>query len=339
MKNAIILFFVYLIISCQKKEIEKIEVVELVPSNSISQLDTLFFTNVTIFSDEEHVYFLSHSPAFLATTDKKLNLLKVSADRGAGPNEFSFPTQGMAYGGFVYVVDQGNQSIKRFDADEGKFLSSTKIPEQIFDFKIGVDEQENVYYPIFSPFDENVILKVNKEGKQIDRFKSSFPDNSRIGENRQVKHFQRDEKGNFIIVGASLPYVELLNASGESINTFNIGDVEPIRLAIDSLEYDLIRNPVSKSNIPMVILGVQYDKGKLYMTFVDRVGYDRSRARNLLVFNIDETKCQLEKIYKFNTGNEDDGYHPSNFHVDSDAGKLYTQGLSSKQIFVFDLPD
>lgn len=339
MRIILVLVLLFTIIACEKKQQMEIEVLELVSNSTVSQLDTLFFTDVTIFADNEQIYVLSHSPSFLATTDKNFNLLRVTAARGAGPREFSFPTQGKVSDGIIYIVDQGNQSIKRFTATTSEFLSSTRIPEQIFDFRFEVDQEENIYYPIFSPYSEDVILKVDKNGKQLDRFKSFFQDESQISENRQVKHFQRDNKGNSIIIGASLPYIEIIDASGKSINKFNIGDLEPIKRSIDSLEYDLSKSPISKSNIPMVILGAQYDKGKLYLTFVDRVGYDRSKARNLLVFNIDENSCELHKIYKFKTGTDDDGFHPSNFYVDSYSGKLYAQGLGSKQIYVFDLPD
>jgi len=339
MRNLVLVFLVFTTISCKRNKEVAMEVIELVPERTISQLDTLFFTDVTMFSDSKQNYILSRNPAFLATTDKEFSVLNISSGRGSGPDEFSFPTQGKEYKGVVYVVDQGNQSIKRFNADGGEFISSSRIPEQIFDFRFEIDQEENVYYSIFSPFDDDIILKVDKDGNPIDRFSTSFPVNSEAGENRQVKHFQRDENGNLIVIGASLPFVEMLDPSGKSINRFDIGDVEPIKRSIDSLEYDLSKKPASKSNIPMVILGAQYDKGRLYLAFVDRVGYNRSNARNLLVFKIDENKCQLEKILKFRTGTDDDGFHPSNFHVDSNEGKLYAQGLGTKHIYVFDLPE
>ncbi|WPR74049.1 hypothetical protein [Algoriphagus sp. NG3] len=326
--------------SCKEKidKSEEIEILELYPVKTIDHLDSFFFTSVTLLGNKENNFIISHNPAFLAITNKDFDVLQVLRDTGAGPKEFSFPTQGRYIEGSLYIADLGNHSIKRFDSNNGQFISAVKIPEPVLDFKFDVDNKGNIYYPIFSPFDENVILKVDKVGEQLDRFKVSFPE-SEIGKNRQVKHFQSDEKGNLIVVGASLPYIEMLDSVGSSINRFNIKNVEPIKTSIDSLESDLRKNPNSQNNIPMIIMGVQYDRGRLYVSFVDRVGLDRSKARNLLVFRINETSCELEKIFKFRTGTDDDGFHPINFYVDSQVGKLYTQGLGTKHVYVFDLPE
>jgi len=326
----------FISISCTEQEKSEIPVIELKPYKTITQLDSLFFTNISIFSDSERNYIVSQNPVFLAATDKEFNLLWTNLSEGQGPNELYFPEQGKVLMDHVYILDQGNQSIKKFDSKNGEFVSSTKISENFMKFRFDISESENYYVTHYSPIDEFSVIKLNNQGKILKKFGTVFPE--RAGPNRQMKYFQLDGHENIILIGASLPYIEILNQEGESIKRFDIEVYEPIKRALDSLENDIIKGVrINENSIPMMIKDVQYVNGRLYVSFTDRIGENRTNARNLLVFKLNENECELEMIYKFNTSTDDDNLHPAYFYIDQQAQKLYVQGLITKHIYIFDL--
>jgi hypothetical protein len=341
-------FFVWvlifqLFISCKKdresKEVNYIpEFIEMTPTKVITEIDSLLFTNVFISAKDDKIFTISSRPAFIAFTDREFNLNDVVVERGSGPNALAFPTSAVVRNGVLTVLDVGNQRIKEFNIENGQFLNSEKIPQQIMNFRFDIDSLGNVFYPVYSPVDNVSIIKVNKNGEVLHRIESVFPVSNSLGSHRQVKLFQRDEEGNFIVIGANLPFIEYLDPSGKSLKRFELDNFEPIKRAIDSLEVDISNGFFQPNSIPMVIMDAQYDSGRLYIKFTDRIGYNRANARNLLVFEISKEKLKLEKILKFRTGTRDDEFHPANFFVDSKGGKIYAQGFDTKYIYEFELP-
>ena len=82
-----------------------------------------------------------------------------------------------------------------------------------------------------------------------------------------MKYFQLQENENLILIGASLPYIELLNQEGESVNRFDLRKYEPIKRALDSLEVTV--GEASRNTIPTIITDAQYKDGKLYKANAD----------------------------------------------------------------------
>ena len=333
-------FFLLLIIAfaCTEKEEKSIPIIELKPIKTITQLDSLFFTSVSIFADEERNYIISQNPVFLAATDKDFNILWSHNEEGHGPNELDFPEQGKVFDEHLNILDQGNQSLKRFDSKTGEFISSTKVPEPFMKFRFGMSKNGESFISYYSPSENISVLKINNLGEISGRFGSQFPES--IGPNRQMKYIQLDDNENIILIGASLPFVEILNQEGKSINRFDIGKYEPVKRVLDSLEHDIIKGErITPNSIPMIIKDAQFSAGKLYLSFTDRIGEDRTKARNLLVFRLNEKECVLESIFKFKTSTEDDNLHPAYFYIDQSSQKLYVQGLITKHLYVFDLPN
>jgi hypothetical protein len=323
--------------ACTQNQEKPIPIIELKPTKTITELDTLYFTKVSIFSDKDRNYILSQNPVFLAATDKEFNLLWSHKKEGQGPEELDYPEQGKVFGEQLFVLDQGNQSIKRFDSKSGEYISSIKINENFMKFRFDMAENGDSYLSYYSPKESISALKITSLGVTADRIGSEFP--MRIGPNRQMKYLQLDDQGNIILIGASLPYIEILNQEGKSINRFALDKYEPIKRALDSLESDIAKGErINQNSIPMFIMDAQYSEGKLYLSFTDRIGTDRTNARNLLVFRLNEKECELESIYKFKTATDDDNLHPAYFYIDKHAQKLYVQGLITKHIYSFDLP-
>ncbi|WP_010609919.1 hypothetical protein [Cecembia calidifontis] len=329
------LLIAVLFIGCSSKEVTHSSPILLKPTKTITKLDSIFFTNVSLFTDEDRIYILNQNPAFIAATDKNFNLLWIRNEEGNGPSDLYFPEQVKAFKEKLFVLDHGNQSLKQFEKTSGDFISSLKIPEPVQRFRFDVTQEEHALFTVFNAGNNENVIKVNRIGEVIKRFGTTFPE--RQGPNRQMKYLQLDENGNLILIGASLPYVELLDHKGESINRFDLSKYEPIKRALDSLEVNV--GEASRNTIPTIITDAQYKEGKLYVSFTDRIGLDRGKARNLLVIRLSERDCELEAIYKFQTGTEDDHFNPKYFHVDAIDKKLYVQGLVTRYIYVFDLPE
>lgn len=333
MKN-LALIVAIIFIACSSNEDTLTSPILLKPNKTISQLDSIYFTNVSLYTDEERIYILNQNPAFIAATDKNFNLLWVRNEEGNGPSDLYFPEQVKLKNEKLYILDHGNHSLKQFEKKTGDFISSLKIPEPVQRFRFDLTQDEHALFTVFNSVNHENVIKVNRNGEVTNRFGTSFLD--RPGPNRQMKYFQLDKNENLILIGASLPYVEFLDAKGNSINRFDLSRFEPLKRALDSLEVSIGEAP--GNTIPTIITDAQYTDGKLYVAFTDRIGLDRSKARNLLVFRLNEWDCELEGIYKFQTGTEDDHFNPKYFHVDAIGKKLYVQGLVTRYIYVYDIP-
>ena len=341
MKNLLYLILsTVLFIGCKDKGSKEVLLIELEPSSVISEIDSLFFVRVSLNSHNQNHFILGQFPSFLAKTNSKFEPLWVHDQEGEGPADLSYPEQSIIKDGKIFVLDHGNQSLKAFNEINGEFISSFRIPEPVMKNRFEISNNGNFYFSILGLNENKSVIEVDQQGNLIKHIGVSFPE-SGVGTNRQMKYFQLDKNGNLILTGASLPYIEILNKTGESINRYSLDKFEPIKRALDSMENDIIINKRGNqtNSIPSFIIDTQYDNGSLYVSFTDRIGLDRTKARNLLEFRIDDNACELVRIYKFKTGTQDDGFHPANFYVDGVNRKLFAQGLITKHIYEFELPN
>jgi hypothetical protein len=341
MKNS--LYFVILniiIFGCKIEENNEVILVELEPSSVVSEIDSLFFVRVSLSSYKKNNFILSQYPSFLAKTNSMFEPLWVYDEEGEGPTDLNYPEQLIIKNEKIFVLDHGNQSLKTFNLNDGDFLSSFRIPESVMKNRFDISRTGNFYFSILGLNENNSVIEVDPTGNLVKHIGVKFPETG-IGSNRQMKYFQLDKNDNLILIGASLPYVEILNKSGKTINRFSLDEFEPIKRALDSMENDILTNKRGNqsNSIPSYIIDAQYVNGRLYVSFTDRIGLDRTKARNLLEFKLDDKDCKLVRVYKFKTGTQDDGFHPANFYVDGFNRKLLAQGLITKQIYEFKLPD
>ncbi|MGY6557813.1 MAG: hypothetical protein ACXIT9_00860 [Nitritalea sp.] len=341
MKNP--LFFLVLclfLVSCKVESQKEVLTFELEPDRVVSELDSLFFVKVSFNKFNSDNFILSQNPAFLSKTSSDFEPIWTYNKEGVGPGELRYPEQSVIRDGILYVLDHGNQSLKSFDIKGGSFLSSFRIPKPVMRQRFAISNNGNFYFSVLEIGENNSVVEVDSSGELIRYIGVNFPETG-VGSNRQMKLFQLDENDNIILIGASLPYIEILDNSGKSLNSFSLTGFEPIRRALDSLENDIItkKRGHEPSSIPIYIEDAQYVNGRLYVSFTDRIGLDRTKARNLLEFKLDENSCDLERIFKFKTGTDDDRFHPLNFYVDDNNKKLMVQGLVTKNIYEFKLPD
>jgi len=338
MKNLLIIFIALCLFSCSEREKKEILPIEIEPLRIISELDTMFFVKTSFSADQDRNYIVNQSPAFLVATNKEYEPIWGNFDQGNGPEDLYFPEGVKLINEQLYVLDHGNQSIKLYDPVTGKFISSIKSQERFMQFRFEVSRNKNIFLSVYSQGDTSSVIEIDQKGNVLKRYGSVFPAKS-SDMNRQMKYFQLDENDNVILIGSSLPFVDILNKQGVRTNRFDLSKFEPIKRSLDTVEVRQAREGVQSSgSIPTIIIDAQYTDKRLYLSFTDRIGLDRSKARNLLVFKLDKDICELEQIIKFKTGTEDDGFHPSHFFVDSQSKKLYVQGLITNQLYEFDLP-
>lgn len=185
--------------------------------------------------------------------------------------------------------------------------------------------------------DSTSILKVNLSGEMVGKIGSLMPQKEN-DLNRQSRIVQTLDNM-LLLIGVNLPFIDIVDIDGELVKRHTLDQFEPIKRALDSLENDFQkpgyqRNP---KEVKSIVIDAQFTNNRLYLTFTDRIGLDRSKTRHLLEFSVNQSSIGLTRIFRFQTDSPDDNLHPYSFHVDEHAGKIYTQGLITKQIYEFDL--
>lgn len=341
MRAFTILFFALIFINsaCSSESISEPELIRLKPIFILDQIgNELFFKNVSFSTDQNHVYIISKDDASIIITNKDLELVKLIKSQGGGPGSLKSPTFSKVKGDSLYVLDRGNNRLNIFETSKGEFLSSFKMPELTYNKRFEVDNSGNSYFSIY-PETGKSIVKIDVNGNVIERFGAEkgaeMPDNNRL-----IQHIVLNENEELIQIYLNQGIIDLRNQKGGLLNSFHIDSFEPIKRSLDSLEMDIKKsqNQGNSELVPVLIDNTQFSEGKLFLSFTDRIGLDRSKTRHLLIFSISNEKCVLEKILKFETGTIDDNLQPYDFYFDKYTQRIYVQGLITKNIYVFELP-
>ena len=300
----------------------------------------IFFTRVSITADNDRIYVANQNPATLFLLDKDFNLENLIEDRGDGPGSILNPVQVESTKHGVMVEDRGNNRISIFHPNTGEFLEQINLPEPVSIWRFFYDGNGILYFPLRGyKSDSNSVLKVNLQGEPLGKIGVWMPQNENDF-NRQSRLIQPFEDGNIMLLGINLPYLDIVSEKGKLLKRHRLDQFEPIKRAIDSLESDFKKPGYKRGEkeIKHVLVDAQYADQHLYLSFTDRIGLDRTRTRHLLEFKFVKNKLVFKRIFRFETGTPDDTLHPFTFFVDREANKIYTQGLITQNIYVFDFP-
>ncbi|MDF2159074.1 6-bladed beta-propeller [Algoriphagus sp. CAU 1675] len=315
------------------------ELVVLKPEKVLDDFgDGVFFTRVAITADTERVYVANQNPATLFFLDKDFNLLRVIEDRGDGPGSILNPVQVESTEHGLMVEDRGNNRISIYHPITGEFLEQINLPEPVSIWRFFYDGNSILYFPLRGyKSDSNSVLKVNLKGEPLGKVGVWMPQNDNDF-NRQSRLIQPFEDGKIMLLGINLPYLDIISEKGELLRRHRLDQFEPIKRALDSLENDFKKPGYERGEkeIKHILVDAQYTDEHLYLTFTDRVGLDRAKARHLLEFKFFEDSLIFQRMFRFETGSPDDNLHPFTFFVDRGANKIYTQGLITQNIYVFD---
>lgn len=259
--------------------------------------------------------------------------------RGNGPEDLGYPNQLLITDYGLMIEDLENLKVSFINPKNGDFVKEIFIPEPINRGRFVFDGINSFYFPIRGYDSDSIsVLRMNLSGEVIGKISSIMPqkENDLNRQSRIIQTF--DDK--LLLIGVNLPFIDIVNNDGELVKRHTLDQFEPIKRALDSLENDFQKPEYERNpkGVKSIVIDAQFTNNKLYLTFTDRVGLDRSKARHLLEFSVNESSIDLTKIFRFQTDSPDDNLHPYSFHVDEHAGKIYTQGLITKQIYVFDLP-
>lgn len=340
MKNILGVLILLFLFSCGAKEIKQIDTQILKSIHAFDEFEgSIFFTGVEFESDENQIYIVNKNPSMLIILGKDFRVKSLIERKGNGPGDLGYPNQILLTNKEIMIEDLENLKVSIVDPRNGNFINEILIPEPISRGKFCFDGKNTFFFPVRGyESDSTSILKVNLSGEMVGKIGSLMPqkENDLNRQSRIIQTF--DDK--LLLIGVNLPFIDIVNNDGELIKRHTLDQFEPIKRALDSLENDFQkpgyeRNP---KEVKSIVIDAQFTNNKLYLTFTDRIGLDRSKARHLLEFSVNESSIDLTRIFRFQTDSPDDNLHPYSFHVDEHAGKIYTQGLITKQIYVFDLP-
>lgn len=327
--------------SCKDSSTEEIVTTIISPSRELDDFgDGIFFTNISISSDQDEIYIVNRNPAILYILDKNFNLKRTIESVGDGPGDLSHPIHLFLNQQELMIEDFGNHRISVFEKTSGEFVEQINIPEVVGQWRFFY-EGDQFYFPLKGYQADSIsVLKVNRNGEVNGRLGLSMPQ-LEDSHNRQSRLIQPFKPGKILLIGVNLPFLDILDVeTGELVKRHRWDKFEPLKRALDSLERDFTRPDFQRNpkEIKHVVIDAEFANGKLYLSFTDRIGMDRTKARQLLEFEINEKDIKLNHVFRLETGNPDETLHPNAFHIDAFAGKIYTQGLITRKIYVFDLP-
>ncbi|WP_144604404.1 6-bladed beta-propeller [Algoriphagus algorifonticola] len=337
--------FFFILCSCgfEKEFIKNAEpeLVVLSPQKVLDDFgDGVFFTRVSINANSDRIYVVNQNPASLFLLDKEFNLLEIVEDRGDGPGSLMNPVQVQSTKHGIMVEDRGNNRLSIFHPLTGEYIDQIKIPEPVGIWRFFYDGSNIIYFPLRGyKSDSNSVLKINLAGEPLGKIGAKMPQFENDF-NRQSRLIQPFENGNLILLGINLPYLDIVSNDGNLIKRHRLDLFEPIKRALDSLENDFKKPGYKRGEkeIKHILIDAQYTGKHLYVSFTDRIGLDRSNTRHLLEFSFVEDDLVLHRMFRFDTGSPDDDFHPFTFFIDKEADKIYTQGLITQNIYVFDFP-
>jgi hypothetical protein len=346
-------FIFSLFISCQtenqqerEEENQDVKVITLKPIRTVESIgDSIFFKRVDMSVKGNDIAIADNEKSRVIVVDSTFRLKYITGSFGQGPGDFNYATSPYILDSTLYVVDEGNVRINAYRLSTGKFIDSFRLPLPARSFPFGMDSEGNFYIASTPSMEEdrkeNMIVKLNAKGEILKTFGSFYPFEGEKLINRNYRHVQINEKDQIISVAKSLGFIEIHDKQGKLIKKHDISQYEPIKRALDSMVVDIKSHPERKEMVNSLITRAIYRNNRLYVTFTDRIGVGKIRmtdTRHILVFEVTESKCNLEKILRLETDSDDQTVHYLSLQIDEEGKYLYVQGITSYYIYVFKLP-
>lgn len=141
------------------------------PNGNESYFDTP--RGIAVDADSEHIYVCDTARHMIIMLDKKGRVLATFGKRGGGtgPGEFKSPTQVVATGGELFVLDSGNGRVQILDL-RGHFRKAITIVDAPRSAGLAVDRDKNIYV---SDAELNRLQVFNHDGRLLYSFGQSGP--------------------------------------------------------------------------------------------------------------------------------------------------------------------
>lgn len=101
---------------------------------------------IALDAGSDHIYVCDRTRHMVIMLDEKGHVLSTFGKRGGGtgPGEFRFPTEVVALGGELYVLDSGNSRIQILDL-RGHFRKEMTVLDATHSAGLAVDKDKNIY--------------------------------------------------------------------------------------------------------------------------------------------------------------------------------------------------
>ena len=329
------------------QEIPYLGDIELFPTKTIDKIgDSIFIGRVTAFKQEGDIIMVAegekHRILVLDTTFKLKSIL--GKNKGSGPGEFNYVSNPTLYNHKIYAYDQGNQRINIFDKNTGGFQNSLKLPLRLTS---GMQEQfymtndANIYSATDPEKNGEMLLKLDINGKLIKKFGENILKNYYTTEQIKLSANYKIISGNennIVSIGVSSAVVEVYDTTGKKLNSFDLGTDEPFKSHLKYLPKQMKEMPDA---IISFVAGILVRKSRLYIlasSYIEENMKDNTAIKHLWVYDFSADHCKLVRKIRLNTNKEENLMSPSIFYVAEDEKAIYTQGLMTKNLYVFKMP-
>jgi len=336
--SSLFIFSTCSVSSNETKEEKKVRILK--PTKVLSQLgDSIFFKKVKVCTYKSTIIFMDETNARIIVTDQKHNILYAIHKRGDAPHELRYPLNILVRNDTLFVEDS-NFKINAYHFKNGVYLCSFKTEAKSAMGNTWATDTFGYFYLSSEP-DEygKSILQLNTQGKPIKWFGEKYPDEVN-NYNAHYKIIQITEKQDILALSRTWGYIDFYNTNeGKLIKRIALNQYEPVRRALDSMENDKRRNPEIINHIRNLFTSVLYLKGKIYVTFTDRIGTNRKLTRHILVFSVDENKYEIRfsEVLKIETQTHDDDIDFELLNIDEENKLLYLQGKVTYNIYIIPL--
>ena len=329
------------------KDIPYLGDIELFPTKTIDKIgDSIFIGRVAAFKQEEDIIMIAegekHRILVLDTVFKLKNILGKS--KGSAPGEFNYAYSPTLYNHKIYAYDGGNQRINIFDKNTGNFQNSLKLPFRL----TGIQKQfyiannANIYGATDPEKNGEMLLRLDSNGKLIKKF----------GENILKDYYTTEEiklnanykiisgnNSNIIGIGVSNAVVEIYDIDGKKLNSFDLATDEPFKTHLKSLPKEIQEAPGATISF---ITDMLVRKNRLYILgseAIEENTIDNINIKHISVYDFSANHCKLIRKIRLNTRKKEDNLmSPNIFYVTEDEKTIYTQGLMTKNLYVFKMP-
>lgn len=338
MKKYSIYFIALLICSCQKKEsfIEKISITPKVEIDSFG--DDIFFTQIDLKTDEEHVYLVDSRQGILVKANKDLEYISSFQLQGPGEDEVEYPQTLSILDDLIYLEDVGGNKVSVFNKSDMSFRKMHKLPFRTLGVGLLIGNSEEILFSTFPDQVNSGGILFNPETGETKHFGFHFTQD-RINPIQQFSILRADgasiEKP--FQISRSLGQIYELSKDGEKVKNFDLSSFEPIKRGLDSMFADRQKKPELLNSVQDLIITAQVIGKKVLLGITDRIGTDRTNVRHLLLMDLSSDQPKLEKIISLKTGNDDEKFHFRAVYFDQYSSNLYAQGLITGNLYAFDL--
>lgn len=292
MYKSIVLVVLISVISCSQEQDEKLGSIELKPSRSIGNSDSIYFSQDVweIVASRDKLTVFDNKAQKVYWFTRNLELEKVVDIYGQGPGELLGTHQAVSKNGYLIIADEGKRQFHLFDNNGDWIKSITPFYRDNFLNDFAVDDSFNFYYS--SRLGESPIIKTDSLSNPHKDFVVITDSHSEVLEENHLNEYRvfMSDDDQILAVGVSTPIVYRYELNGDLIETLDLSDFFEYRT--EKKEEIFAKDPNLRKIIAFAYFNdVIYHHGKLYLLYIG--DYEIPNSNQVLVVS-DKPSLSLE---------------------------------------------